>query len=349
MLRSRGGRRNAGFSSVAGTLRVPPAYLAKNRCPTRAQVTARGACLLHGFTLVELLVVIAIIGVLVGLLLPAVQAARESARRAQCVNMLKQWGTAMHLYHDAKKQLPLGSRSGPRQTWVMYLWAYIEQGPLAQSNDLKKDFFVPPGTLDDGRSLKGLTGYALALYSCPSDPLGGDQTADRYQRRRGSYVVNWGNSRYGQRPEPEGKAPFSHIDGDRRRPRKTSFTHITDGTSTTLMMSELLKGWIATDDDWRGDIMNDDGVFRFHTLLTPNTSAADLIESGWFTPTGDPLMPATVGAGNQQMAAARSRHTGGVNASMCDASVRFFSNDVALVVWQAFGSMDGAESETNEL
>jgi prepilin-type N-terminal cleavage/methylation domain-containing protein len=90
------------------------------------------------FTLVELLVVIAIIGVLVALLLPAVQAARESARRTQCVNMLKQWGTAMHLYHDSMKQLPAGSRSNPRQTWVMFLWGYIEQGPLAAGNNLKR-------------------------------------------------------------------------------------------------------------------------------------------------------------------------------------------------------------------
>jgi prepilin-type N-terminal cleavage/methylation domain-containing protein len=300
-----------------------------------------------GFTLVELLVVIAIIGVLVALLLPAVQAARESARRTQCVNTLKQWSTAVHLYNDTNKQLPAGSRSNPRQTWVMFLWGYIEQGPLARGNNLRQHFFLPPATLDDGFSLRGLTGKQVPLYNCVSDE-GSDQISGRYQRRRGNYVVNWGNVRYGQNPEPPGKAPFSHIDGDRRRPRKTDFAKITDGTSTTLMMSEVLRAWSPLDNDWRGDIMNDDGVFRFHTLLTPNTSAPDVIESGWFTATGDPRMPAVAGAPNAQVAAARSRHTGGVNASLCDASIRFFRDDIALQVWQALGSMDGDEIEVTE-
>ncbi|HEY3392516.1 MAG TPA: DUF1559 domain-containing protein, partial [Lacipirellulaceae bacterium] len=230
-----------------------------------------------GFTLVELLVVIAIIGILVALLLPAIQAARESARRTQCTNKMKQWAIAMHLYHDAHKQLPLGSRTSPRQTWVMHLWNYIEEGNLAALGDLTKDFYVSPNTEDNGRSLRGATGQFVDLYSCPSDGEGVDQTAQSYQRRRGNYVVNWGNVLYGQavaRPivpggtPPPGIAPFSHTRGDRTQPRKTPFRKITDGTSKTLLMSETLKGWVSTDDDWRGDIQNDDGGFRFHTSVT---------------------------------------------------------------------------------
>lgn len=294
----------------------------------------------QGFTLVELLVVIAIIGILVALLLPAIQAARESARRAQCVNQLKQWGLAMQLYHDARKQLPLGSRTSPRQTWVMHVWPYIEQNALASRNEITVNFYEPPGTI--GGTLDGLTGQYLDLYYCPSD-IGEDQTIGWYQRRRGNYVVNWGNTKYGASREPIGLAPFSHVRGRRSEPRLTRLKDVTDGTSNTLMMSELLKAWSNEDNDWRGDIHNDDGVFRFHTLLSPNTSAPDVISNGWFQDTGDPMMPAVAGSGNRQVTAARSRHPGGVNALLCDSSVRFVNNDIALYVWQAMGSMNGGE------
>ena len=85
----------------------------------------------RGFTLVELLVVIAIIGILVALLLPAIQAAREAARRSQCVNNLKQLGIAMQNYHDVRKTLPMGSFSCCWGTWQMAILPYIEEQQLA--------------------------------------------------------------------------------------------------------------------------------------------------------------------------------------------------------------------------
>jgi prepilin-type processing-associated H-X9-DG protein/prepilin-type N-terminal cleavage/methylation domain-containing protein len=314
-------------------------------------VVSKHKCL--AFTLVELLVVIAIIGILVALLLPAIQAAREAARRTQCLNHLKQWGTAMHLYHGAKGQLPIGSRGPssarpnvPRQTWVMHLWPFVEETALDSLNEINTHFYLPPGTIHF--TMDGLTGKYVSLYYCPSDQ-GSDQTVGQYQRRRGNYVVNWGNNQYGQDRGPTFKGPFSHVGrGDRSLPRDTKFAHITDGTANSLLMSEVLKGWIPEDKDWRGDIHNDDGVFRFHTLVTPNTSTHDRIESGWFTNTGDPSMPATVGARDMQVAAARGRHPGGANAAFCDGSARFISESIGQNPWLAMGSISGEEVEDDE-
>ncbi len=94
----------------------------------------------RGFTLVELLVVIAIIGVLVALLLPAVQAAREAARRIQCTNNMKQLGLAVLNYESAKKELPPAYTVKPKHNYVAFILPYIEQGPLAGQYNLKKDW-----------------------------------------------------------------------------------------------------------------------------------------------------------------------------------------------------------------
>src|SRR5215212_6254970 len=101
-----------------------------------------------GFTLVELLVVIAIIGILVALLLPAIQAAREAGRRATCQNTIRQWGIAMLNYESAKKKLPEGNRSNPRRVWVVFTWPYVEDQSHYIQYDQTKHFYQEPNTYE---------------------------------------------------------------------------------------------------------------------------------------------------------------------------------------------------------
>ena len=289
--------------------------------------------------------VIAIIGILVALLLPAVQAARASARRTECVNKLKQWGIAMHMHHDTYSHLPYGSTFEPRQTWVMHLWQFIEEVNLASQSDPKGDLYDPPFTIVN--TLDGVGGQAISLYRCPSDLDGQDQAVGPYQRRRGNYVVNWGHVTFGGPYNPNtlapGVAPFRHESGRTSRPEATPFSQITDGTSKTLLMSEYIMAQSNKDDDWRGDILNNEGIQRFHTIQTPNSSAADVIANGWFQETGDPNMPAVAGTFTRQQNAARSRHSGGVNVVLCDGSVDFVVDNISLLAWQALGTINGQE------
>ncbi len=304
-----------------------------------------------GFTLVELLVVIAIIGVLVALLLPAVQAAREAGRRMSCQNNVKQWALAMQTMHGATGALPEANRENPRRTWVVYTWPYIEQGGLAAAFDETKHFYEPPNTI--ARTFEGSYSRTSPLYYCPSDRPGAMWTGDDAYRARGNYAVNWGNMDMPLRPKVEngvniadpvlGIGPFGLKDfRSRSMPRTFSFREFTDGVSNTMLLSEVVFPDADSDYDIRGDMMNDDvGCTMYMTLETPNSSAPDYSP---FTPaTPDPNDPPYVRNSFGQKAA-RSRHSGGVNVAFGDGSVRYVQDGVALAVWRAVGTINGEES-----
>src|SRR5438045_2822156 len=133
-----------------------------------------------GFTLVELLVVIAIIGILVALLLPAVQAAREAARRTQCTNNLKQWTLAMQNHHSAKNKFNSGgylryvtgsTTNTVRQSWPPQLWPYMEETSVVAQWDFDKAFYLPPNAYDVNNKtpLRNAAPAAhwFAAYDCP--------------------------------------------------------------------------------------------------------------------------------------------------------------------------------------
>jgi prepilin-type N-terminal cleavage/methylation domain-containing protein/prepilin-type processing-associated H-X9-DG protein len=316
----------------------------------------------RAFTLVELLVVIAIIGILVALLLPAVQAAREAARRMKCVNHVKQWALAMQMHHDAKKRLPPGGWSsdgtdaGNRHGWVPYLWPYVEESAIASKYDYNTCYAFPPNgyKLTDPNSAardSAPSNQQIALYYCPSD-RGNGLYRYVYATIRGNYFANWGPMSF-QPPDPVPtvRAPFGLRDyKSRDKPLRSSFKDFTDGTNNTLLLSEEIMHPNDAAADGRGDMLNDVGDELFMTLYTPNTSIPDAQWSSWCESTWQTPCTTAGGSGSrrQNYSSARSFHPGGVNAAFADSHVTFINNDIALATWQAMSTMNGQEVVTDQ-
>ncbi len=297
------------------------------------------------FTLIELLVVIAIIAILIGLLLPAVQKVREAAARMKCQNNFKQWGLAMHGHHDVMGFLPQGNQNNPRRVWAVMTWPYVEQGSHYANFDQTRHFYQTPNTVTG--TTNGIYAKTAPLYYCPSDRPGAIWQGDIYWRARSNYVINWGNQAVpinnadAAQNAALGTAPFGYEDNaSASRPRKVTLVGITDGTSNTLLMSEVIMAGADTDFDIRGDFLNDDRpCTQFMTINTPN-AGTDVTPYCLNNGRNPPCT--TSGSGNSHKSA-RSRHTGGVNVLMGDGSVRFMANSVAPVTWRAYGTMNGGE------
>jgi prepilin-type N-terminal cleavage/methylation domain-containing protein len=182
----------------------------------------------RGFTLVELLVVCSIIGFLVALLLPAVQSAREAARRIQCANRLQQIGIAMHLHHDAFGALPPGTHvyefKSPARSWMVDILPMLEEGNLYQQIELVAE--RNPRAL--GPTHDAFRTISPIHFACPSDPKGGTvQFSEQAREEHGStsYLGVSGDSYI---------SPNGCLFGDSR----IAFNAITDGLSNTLIIGE---------------------------------------------------------------------------------------------------------------
>ncbi|QDU59507.1 putative major pilin subunit [Planctomycetes bacterium Pan216] len=301
----------------------------------------------RGFTLVELLVVIAIIGVLVGLLLPAVQQARAAARRTQCASKLKQLGVAMHNYVDTHGVLPFATitkingtgppagSSNSRQNWFHLILPFVDQQALY-------DQFVPriqgnqfPGSWPEATTV-------VPLFQCPADPL----TKTGQQGFHGNYIPCHGSTNAGA------NNTFAVTDGMFYPISSVKFSDIQDGTSSTIMLGEirLQSDSIAASGpgnvvcggthDLRGRYHNTyHGNATFTTLRPPNTPVGDVAQYC----NGTELVPCRSCAGGSTETHARSWHLGGAQFTLADGSVRYISDGIDQLTFQGLGTIQGNE------
>jgi prepilin-type N-terminal cleavage/methylation domain-containing protein/prepilin-type processing-associated H-X9-DG protein len=296
---------------------------------------------IRAFTLIELLVVIAIIAILIGLLLPAVQKVREASAKATCSNNLKQWSLAIHNYHATFGSfMPAATTNPHRISWPVFLWPYVEMDNTANKYDKNIGFWQPNNTIQNTHN--GVCSTTAKIYYCGSSRQDAKWQGDQYWRARSNYVINWGPVRMPLLgTAPQTFSPWGYTDfSNRASPRISNLDKFPDGTSNTLAFSEVLMHDNDAAADFRGDFINDDTQCgRFMTIDTPN-SGVDELSGGWCV--NDAVKMPCIVSGNGKIAA-RSKHSGGVNASFCDGSIRFVSNSISLVTWQALSTMNGSE------
>ncbi|MES2788228.1 MAG: DUF1559 domain-containing protein [Planctomycetota bacterium] len=303
----------------------------------------------RGFTLIELLVVIAIIAVLIALLLPAVQQAREAARRSQCKNNFKQIGLGLHNYHDSFKGFQPGLynninqwgtlAASERVGWLPAILPYIDQAPLY--NQWQSEYASGTNALNFS-----LRTTVIPVLSCPSDPNAGKMSG-------------WGNGFAANLLLSGGArawgAQNTATDSAGGTPTGLFFPNsnvglrdITDGTSNTIMSSEVnlypdngatVAGCSANSDP-RGLMWNNVHMGSLIiTLRPPNSPVADVVGYGC---QNSPSTPCVCGLSNGVITP-RSQHVGGVHAGLADGSVRFISSNIDTTLFQALGTKAGGE------
>ena len=286
-----------------------------------------------GFTLVELLVVIAIIGVMVGLLLPAVQSAREAARRMSCQNNMKQIGIALHNYHDTYNRLPMGTFHRDRWGWQPRILGFMEQNTVFE----QLDFSIAAWQGDNFALIKPIQPQFL----CPSDAL-----SDLIREEEGFAAPTWNISQsdYGvcigdyKNATGIGQTPdFGNVGfGPGNTPNQVrgmmgrwgwgaKFADVVDGLSNTLMLGEVIGALCITQNF---------GTQSWATTAHPiNHMNASLIAN---RPTqANPRWDESIGF--------RSFHPGGAQFALGDGSIRFVTENLDGVLYRSLASRMGGE------
>ena len=305
-------------------------------CTTEEEINVQSKK--HGFTLVELLVVIAIIGVLVALLLPAVQAAREAARRTQCINNLKQIGLALHSFHDAKKKLPPGGiKPGDKYGglgWRVVVLPFLEEAALFDSFNenettpvanltvgLKpvRGYFCPSGTnlmsIYGSGEVNGVPTYT-AHYFGVSGPENKDPTGRDYPVK-----INSGSSR----------GDFA-IGGPLYPESKVRLKDVTDGTSETLIVGEIVHSYpgiygFGTGSEGRAVGGGDGQPWVLGMFGSDGNVACKNIANGINISMPD--------VARTNRIAFATQHGGSCNFVQCDGSVRGISEDIDIFLYKA--------------
>lgn len=328
-----------------------------------------------GFTLVELLVVITIIGILIALLLPAVQAAREAARKAQCMNNLKQIGLAMHNYESVYGMLPNTAWSDSVHAYPTDYSPLAKLLPYCEQESLHGliDYTIHPGgkfglgAFGGTPQLYTIAATVIPFFLCPSDP-----EPPLHAMASGSVTLQFTGANYAMNGG-DGSSSNTNLaaaidnGGITCTDAQYGFRDIKDGTSETIAFAESLRG---PGDTLPASAMPDVQVYRATPCSIPLAQAAeagDLVGlfsgvTGWdgkrltqWLESGMPTGPLMNGrfppnspipdltSGSARLCGARSRHSGGVNVSFCDGSVRFLVDTIDVIVWHALWTRAGNE------